>query len=470
MPWYQNTKLTYTLIGVLGGLLFPCIAVGIDLYRLDLPLTFANIFQVQINYPTHYIINTAPLVLGLVAYYAGIQQDKIHQLNKELKVKIKDQLQNLQSSNKKLERSLHFKDAFFANMSHEIRTPMNGILGMLDILRKDDTLTDTQLDYILTIYESSASLLRILNEVLDLAKIEAGKMEIIPTETNLHQLIQQVVKVFSATAKQKEVAITYTPQRLAAEWVNVDNTRLSQVLSNLLGNAVKFTEKGSIEVKLQQLPSKGQQALYKLSVCDTGIGISPKNQASIFEEFAQVDYPQAIGSGLGLTISKKITELLGGEIGVESKLGQGSTFWFTFQAQPIDTPTKSLLQFENKTPMLNKHILLVEDNKINQKVACIILKKINCTVDVANDGIEALEKFEPSKYDLILMDIQMPNLNGIEATQNLKAQYTKLPPIVGLSANAMQGDAEKYIAEGLDDYISKPIIIEDLQKIIAKWC
>ncbi len=472
MKWYQTSKFKYFSAGFIFGFCFPIIAILIDLFRLDLSWTWDKIALVQSQNPIHYIINTAPLFLGLFALIAGSRQDKIKEINNNLENEIERKIISLKQSTQELEKSLRFKEIFLANMSHEIRTPMNGILGMLSLIQEDDSLSPSQKDYINTIQESSLGLMNILNDVLDLSKLEVGMMELKPSVVNIHEVIQQVGKIFRAIAKQKGIVIHYNINPAIPVWLKVDKNRLSQVISNLIGNAIKFTEEGSITIALEHLgePEKKEQHLFKISVTDTGIGLSEKDQSLIFREFLQLEYHASKGTGLGLAICEQLVSLMGGKIGVNSKEGEGATFWFTFEAALGTANEREIERPAAKNrPKFNLNILLVEDNKVNQKVANLMLEKMGCRVVIAENGLEALEAYLPDTFDLILMDVQMPKMDGVTATKALKKQHQNLPPIIGLSANAMQGDAQKYIEQGMDDYIAKPILLDNLTALFEKW-
>lgn len=371
------------------------------------------------------------------------------------------------------ERSLKVKEGFLANMSHEIRTPMNGVIGMIDLL-SSTRLSDEQHDYVNTIKRSSETLLHLLNDILDLSKIEAGKMELHSAPVSLHDLLEKVVSLFSQTARNKGDILTYHMATNLPTYILADQTRLLQILSNLTSNALKFTENGSVHIDVTRVAGKKESHTIRVEVIDSGIGIEAEDQKLLFTSFTQVDNSSRKsfgGTGLGLAISKQLCQLMNGDIGVKSKVGQGSTFWFTFETKETNLLPQNQQESEPETIFQNAFtqfkpcILLVDDNIVNRKVAGEILKKSGCVVDHAASGFEAIKKVEEafkkngqSFYDIILMDIQMPDMDGIQATAVLREKFGgKLPPIVAMTAYSMKEDRDRFLSEGMDDYLSKPI-------------
>ncbi len=369
------------------------------------------------------------------------------------------------------EKLLKVKTEFLANVSHEIRTPMNGILGMTHILA-GTKLDEKQQYYVQTVQKSAENLLLILNDILDLSKLEAGKMSLKPTKFYLRQTLQQLKDLFSTTTFQKDLYLSVSVADDIPLYVMADESRLVQVLTNLVSNAVKFTEQGGITINAKNILYLKDYLVIKITVTDTGAGIPKQFLGQLFDKFFQIDLQNTKqqGTGLGLSICKQLVELWGGEIGVESQIGKGSSFWFTIPMQvlPIQHPENLSVTTTQKIDFQTITVLLVEDVAVNQEVAKIMLEQLGCEVELANHGEEAVAKVKRQDYDLIFMDIMMPIMDGVEATALIK----KLKPetiIIGLSANAMEEDAQKYIDLGMNDYLSKPIAPLQISEKILKW-
>ena len=385
----------------------------------------------------------------------------------------------LQKAKNEAERALEVKEAFLANMSHEIRTPMNGVMNMVDLLA-DTPLTAQQQDYLQTVQDSSKTLLTIVNDILDLSKIEAGKMTLQTKPTRVSAVVDHLLNLFSHQATSKNVALTQHIDSLVPPVLMVDEIRLLQVLSNLVSNALKFTEaNGAVRVQIveDQVLSTGRpdtfskQHQIRVLVSDTGIGITADNQKSLFKKFSQVDTSATkryAGTGLGLSISRQLVKLMGGNIGVNSVFGQGSTFWFTFRAAAADAvlieTNQEKLAFANPGPQ----VLVVDDNQINRRVAYEILRNAGCSVTSAESGEAAITLVQQQSFDIILMDIQMPGMSGVEAAQRIKTlPLASQPPIVAMTAYSLPGDQTRFMEAGLDDYLSKPIRPEEMLPKIA---
>ena len=373
-------------------------------------------------------------------------------------------------------KSNEFKSSFLANMSHEIRTPMNGIIGLIEILETSTDLNIIQKEYINTIKSSSLTLLSIINDILDLSKLESGKMELVSVHFNVEKVIKDISDLFSAKALEKNVVIHRNISSHICKSYLGDVHRIKQVLSNLVSNALKFTNEGqiNIEVSLDE-QRENNLSMLKFEVIDTGIGIDEKGQKKLFEEFSQVDISstkQFEGTGLGLSISRKIVQLFGGEINVQSEVGKGSVFSFTVLLEKAEDNVEILGEdVHEKKDIKGKKVLLVDDKNTNLIVARIMLQKYDLIITVAKDGQQAIDIFNKNKgdFDLILMDIQMPHMDGVQATKAIKSENKNVPPIIALTANAMEGDKEKYLAEGMDGYLPKPLQLNTLDSILMKW-
>jgi signal transduction histidine kinase/amino acid transporter/ActR/RegA family two-component response regulator len=374
------------------------------------------------------------------------------------------------------------KSQFLANMSHEIRTPMNGIMGMTD-LTLDTALTDTQRSYLEAVKTSAASLLVILNSILDFSKIEAGKIELESIAFEIGQLIKDTLQGIQVRAKEKHLVLRFdSPPDLPARLVG-DPGRLRQVLSNLCDNAIKFTSAGGVTVSLH-LTAIGEKVVEaNFSVADSGIGIAPEKLKSIFDAFSQADASTTRsygGTGLGLAISASLVELMGGRIRVESTEGKGSTFHFSVRLArepdlpaPISVPAQTVTTVQrDPSAMRHLRVLLVEDHSINQMMMSTILKRAGHSVTIAANGALAVDQFSTSVWDLILMDVQMPVMGGLEATRLIRAKEAagQRIPIIGVTANAREEDRVQCIEAGMDAHLPKPVVVGDLLAMIERFC
>ncbi len=367
------------------------------------------------------------------------------------------------------------KSSFLANMSHEIRTPLNGILGMAGLLPRTG-LNEEQRDYVEVILQSGESLLALINDILDLSKIEAGRLEIERTNFHLRELVSNTLKVVRYNAVHKGLELKVHIDEHANDCLVGDPLRLRQILLNLIGNAIKFTEKGSVSLRVSRSADRsvgGASSRLTFEVRDTGVGIPEANRRLLFKPFNQGDASTTRkfgGTGLGLSISRELVALMGGEIGVTSEEGQGSCFFFTCEFDHGVPDAVGDQRASHDFGANARKILVVEDNVVNQKVISAMLTKMDHKFTIAGNGVEALRALANDTFDLILMDCHMPEMDGYEATRRIRAsadEKIRTIPIVATTANAIQGEQEKCFAAGMDDYVSKPIAFVDLQKKIS---
>ncbi len=437
---------------------------------------------------------------GIPQFILGISEDITEQKQAEIE---------LRKATAAAEAASVAKTMFLANISHEIRTPMNGILGMSELLLRT-ALNDRQLQLAQTIHRSGVALLAIINDILDFSKIEAGKMGLEAIAFDLRELVEEAVVLFSEPARAKALELSCCFGNGCPDRVVGDPFRLRQILLNLIGNAVKFTHRGQIQVAVECCAGQEAQGMLTFKVADTGIGIDSSVQSTIFDHFSQADGSTTRkfgGTGLGLAIVKQLVLLMQGEVGVESRLGEGSTFWLTIPLQSdggsqsglvsgATGPLKSHIEgdqrgrgAQGKDPVLahdragspshspetgRGYFLLAEDNPINREVAVGMLEELGHRVEVADNGREAAEAVKTRTYDLIFMDCHMPEMDGFAATQAIRRYQEALAPplrvpIVALTANAMVGDRDRCLAVGMDDYLSKPFTLQQLEAVIQRW-
>lgn len=390
---------------------------------------------------------------------------------------LKTTIEELEKARADAEAANLAKSAFLATMSHEIRTPMNGVLGMVNLLRRSE-LNVKQLDYLDKIQTSGEHLLAIINDILDFSKIEAGKIELAAEDFALSDLIRDTWTIIGERASAKGLVqntVCFQPGLI----LRGDKTRLQQALVNFLGNAVKFTENGCLTLccRIDAEDDTGYQMCFEVK--DTGIGMTAEQQSRVFNAFEQADSSTSRkykGTGLGLAITKRIAQLMGGETGVISALGQGSTFWLTCRLgkgkKPDSTNAPNIEAAEDvlKRDHAGRRILVVDDEPINREVVADLLEDVGLAVDQAVDGIDALSKIQGTPYDIVLMDMQMPNMNGIEATERLRAVAANRDLIIiAMTANAFDDDRVRCLSAGMNDFIAKPFKPEVVFEKMVQW-